>query len=78
MLLLDRNNEPTSTVYYLAAIAHGCLVEHDGIDAASLYTMITGTVIHKEVNFDFFIMALDFLFLLGKIYVDEKGELHVY
>ena len=37
MLILDRNNEPTSTVYYLAASIYGYLKTYNGIDASSLY-----------------------------------------
>lgn len=40
MLILDRNNEPTSTVYYLAASIYGYLKTYNGIDASSLYQKI--------------------------------------
>lgn len=41
MLILDRNNEPTSTVYYLAASIYGYLKTYNGIDASSLYQKIS-------------------------------------
>jgi len=78
MLLLDRNNEPTSTVYYLSALVFDYLVRHDGMDAATLYQHICSEVVGRKVGYDFFVMALDFLFLLDRIGVDEKGGLHVY
>lgn len=78
MLLIDRNNEPTSTVYYLAAIAYGHLLDCGSMDAASLFTHISENVIKQKINYEFFVMALDFLYLLDKVMVDEKGELHVY
>ena len=74
MLILDRNNEPTSTVYYLAASIYGYLKTYNGIDASSLYQKIIG----KKVNYDFFIMALDFLYLMDCVTVDKKGDLHVH
>lgn len=78
MLLIDRNNEPTSTVYYLAAVAYGRLLDCGSSDASDLYIYISENVIRQKVNYEFFVMALDFLFLLDKVMVDEKGELHVY
>lgn len=78
MLLLDRNNEPTSTVYYLAASVYDYVSKHDGIDAASLYRGVMFDSVGKNVNYDFFLMALDFLYLLDRISVDEKGGLHVH
>lgn len=78
MLLLDRNNEPTSTVYYLAASVYGYAAKHDGIDASSLYQAIVTNFVHRDVSYDFFLMALDFLYLLDRVTVDEKGGLHVH
>ena len=78
MLILDRNNEPTSTVYYLAASIYGYLKTHNGIDASSLYQKIMTNFIGKNVNYDFFIMALDFLYLMDCVTVDKKGDLHVH
>lgn len=40
MLILDRNNEPTSTVYYLAASIYGYLKTYNGIDASSLVIIL--------------------------------------
>lgn len=78
MLLLDRNNEPTNTVYYLAAAAHHCLRGDDGLDASSLYRKVCSEVVGDEVGYDFFVMALDFLYLIDSIFVDERGGLHVH
>lgn len=78
MLLLDRNNEPTSTVYYLAASAYDYVGKHDGIDASDLYQGVMHDVVGKNVSYDFFLMALDFLYLLDRIAVDKKGGLHVH
>lgn len=78
MLLLDRNNEPTSTVYYLAASVYNYVGKHDGIDASSLYQGVMVELVGKNVSYDFFLMALDFLYLLDRISVDGKGGLHVH
>lgn len=78
MLLLDRNNEPTSTVYYIAACTYDYLKTHGGTDATNLYKFVTDKVAGRRVNYDFYLMALDFLYLLDKLDVDEKGGLHVH
>lgn len=78
MLLLDRNNEPTSTVYYLSASIYDYLGGNDGLDSATLYQRIMLEMVGKEVSYEFFMMALDFLFLLNRVTVDEKGGLHVH
>lgn len=78
MLLLDRNNEPTSTVYYLAALAFDYVEKHDAIDTTALYQYICSEIVGRDVNYNFLLMSLDFLFLIGRIEVDEKGGLHVH
>lgn len=78
MLLLDRNNEPTHTVYYLSAIAYKLLSDHPGMNVSSLHRIIENEIISSELNFEFLVLALDFLFLLDKIEIDEKGELYVH
>lgn len=78
MLLLDRNNEPTNTVYYLAAVAHHCLGVSDGLDTSSLYQRICGEIAGVDVSYEFFVMALDFLYLTDAVSVDERGGLHVH
>ncbi|WP_416335959.1 ABC-three component system middle component 6 [Bifidobacterium dentium] len=78
MLLLDRNNEPTSTVYYLAASVYDYIGKHDVVDASNLYQGVMIDFVGRKVSYDFFLMALDFLYLLDCVAVDEKGGLHVH
>lgn len=78
MLLMDRYNEPTSTVYYIAASCYDYVNSHDGSDVAELYAFVKNDVAGKSINYDFFLMALDFLYLLDRLAVDEKGGLHVH
>ena len=78
MLLLDRNNEPASTVYYLAASVYDYIGIHEGVDASNLYQRVMTDFAGREVSYDFFLMALDFLYLLDRVAVDEKGGLHVH
>lgn len=78
MLLLDRNNEPENTVYYLSAVARQLITERPGLDVSSLYRTIETEILFCEFNFAFLVLALDFLFLLDMVEVDEKGELYVH
>lgn len=81
MLLIDDNNRPTNTVYYLAAVAYDLLSEmndQDSMTSTGLFDKISDDVLKRKVNFVFFTMALDFLFLLDKLEIDRKGQLHVH
>ena len=55
MLLIDRNNDPVKTVYYIAALAHS-----------------------SAVPYEFFLMAIDFLFLVAGVEATEEGGLRVH
>ena len=73
MLLLDKNAEPKKTIFYLSAIVHGLIlkkianIESFSPNYVSLFIL--------NLNYDFFILALDFLFLLDKIRVDNEGDI---
>ncbi|CAJ1180897.1 ABC-three component system middle component 6 [Companilactobacillus paralimentarius] len=77
MILLDKNNEPTNTVYYISGISYGLLNKHDGLDILSLYDKVSDSIENK-VNFTFVLMAIDFLYMANKIYLDDRGDIHVY
>lgn len=78
MLLLDVSKEPTNTVYYISAVSYGILKDNDGLDCSSLYKAVAEKIMRPQLNYDFFVMSLDFLFLLDKVMVDNRGELHVH
>ncbi|WP_248621991.1 ABC-three component system middle component 6 [Enterococcus cecorum] len=73
MLLLDKNAEPKKTVFYLSAIVHGLLSKRI-VNIEDLY-MELQKEIEDELNYDLFILALDFLFLLDKIRVNDEGDI---
>lgn len=78
MLLLDRNNEPTCTVYYIAAASYHYLADNPGVDVGQLYEVLTSKLVKKDVNFEFMVLALDFLFLLNRAVADEAGGIYVH
>ncbi|WP_270219107.1 ABC-three component system middle component 6 [Lactococcus garvieae] len=75
MLLLDKNTLPENTVYYLSGIISGLLRKKDGIDSSELYYMLMKTA-KEKINYDFYMLALDFLFLVDKLKLDDSGGLH--
>lgn len=76
MYLLDKNKRPTNTILYISAIIYGIIEDNMGIDYSTLLKLVTLEREGKETNPTFFSLALDFLYLLEKIYLDDKGELH--
>lgn len=76
-MLLDVNNEPTNTVYYYAAAAYGCLKNNGVMDFSNLLEELSKKLFDRKINTVFFSLGLNFLFLLDKIYIDDKGGLHV-
>ena len=75
MLLLDKNTRPENTVYYLSGVIHGILYKKGGISSSDLYNLLIKTTKNK-VNYDFYVLALDFLFLINKLHLDDLGGLH--
>lgn len=77
MILLDKNNKPQNTVYYLAAISYGYLKQNGNIGLTALYKALSSKKINSKINFNFFILGIDFLFMLDKINIDKRGDLYV-
>lgn len=77
MILLDKNNKPQNTVYYLAAISYGYLQQNGNTGLIDLYRTLSSKRINTKIDFNFFTLGIDFLFLLDKISIDERGDLYV-
>lgn len=78
MLLIDRNNDPRKTVYYVSAVLFNQLETNPGVGLTELYDWIQSQDVCGPLEYELFSLALDFLFLLGKVNADEKGGLYVY
>ncbi|WP_395765426.1 ABC-three component system middle component 6 [Lacticaseibacillus rhamnosus] len=76
MLLLDQNKTPQNTVYYLSAVIMGLLAHNDNLDYIELLERLE-IQSKRDVNPIFFGLALNFLYLIDKIRLDERGNLHV-
>jgi hypothetical protein len=75
MLLLDKNAEPHKTIFYLSAMIYGIVLKGN-YDIDSIYQELR-IELKDALNYDFFILALDFLFLLDKIVVNNRGDLEI-
>ena len=78
MILIDESNDPTETVIYISAVTYNYLRTNNikGIDVSSLFKKVSGKI-NREIPFEFFSLYLDFLYLINKISVSEKGDIIV-
>lgn len=78
MLLIDRNNDPVKTVYYIAALAYSRISVAGETGPIDLYRWVCDSARCGEVPFEFFLMAIDFLFLVAGLEATAEGRLHVH
>ena len=75
MILIDRGNKPENTVLYIASQIYVALsLKNGGADYTELYKTIKGH--QNDFNDAAFSLALNFLYLLEKISIDERGLLY--
>lgn len=77
LFLLDRNADPKNTVYYISSCVLRALKEADGLDISDLSARISAELKLNIRKQTFIMLALDFLFVLGKIDCDSEGLIHV-
>lgn len=75
MLLLDRNSAPTRTVYYISAICYRAIRESGSIAPVDLFDILKSSrEEYRNLGYDFFVLALDFLFILNRVIIDDEGR----
>ena len=77
MLLLDRANDPRNSVYYIAAQIYNIIATVQKTDGDSLQSDFMQSLSTGALNVETYFLALDFLFLLGKIDIDRTGDIYV-
>lgn len=77
MLLLDRANDPRNSVYYIAAQIYNIIATVQKTDGDSLQSDFIQSQSTGALNVETYFLALDFLFLLGKIDIDRTGDIYV-
>ncbi|MCT4389015.1 hypothetical protein DQM09_08720 [Leuconostoc mesenteroides subsp. mesenteroides] len=79
MLLLDKNTLPENTVYYVSAKILDIFkyFNDSDLDYDTLFFEINKDSASSVSN-EVFTLALDFLYLVNKISVNEKGKIYVH
>lgn len=78
MLLIDRNNDPVKTVYYIAALSYSIISVAGEVESAKLYRWVCDSARCGVVPYEFFLMAIDFLFLVAGVEATSEGRLCVH
>lgn len=72
-MIINRDVKPHETIYYISAILH-VILKNNPLNTTDLYKelcMETG----NKIDYQIFLFSIDFLFLLNKITINEKGDL---
>ncbi|MFI3116930.1 ABC-three component system middle component 6 [Streptococcus suis] len=72
-LIIERDSIPKNTIYYIS----GCIIailRREQYDVDNLFEKICDEF-NESLEFTNFILSLDFLFLINKINISEKGIL---
>lgn len=78
MLLVDNNKRPEMTVYYLSAVLFN-LIKEENINYSELsFKFEKNSSDSDEYTDENLTLALDFLFLLDMITIDNEGIISVY
>lgn len=64
---------PIRLFFYLSAIVYGLILR--GMTKIENIYLELQNEIEDNLNYEFFVLALDFLFLLDKIRVNSKGDI---
>ncbi len=79
MLLLDRDSAPADTIYYISAVCYRLICDANQIAPIDLFATLKGSrKEYRELGYDFFILALDFLFVLNRVEIDDEGRLYAH
>lgn len=76
MIFVDKNKTPERTVFYMAAVLSHLIHEESKISYEALYQKAINIVPYRATFSQDYILALDFLFIVGIIDVDDKGFLN--
>ena len=72
-MIIDRDSKPEDTVYYTSA----CILEigsSDEYNVEVLYEILKDQY-NKSLEYNIYLLSLDFLFLINKISINNKGGL---
>lgn len=73
-MLLPKDMNPANSIYFSGALVIESLnkIEYNKVDFLDLYKAVSDS---NKVSMQAFILALDWLFILGSIKLDSKGRI---
>lgn len=76
MILLDRGNDPKRTVLYISSLIFKIVLLNDSrMDLESVHESVESNL-QTEISERTISFAIDFLFLIEKLDVDEEGQFY--
>lgn len=73
-MIIDRDSDPKDTIFYVAASALEILKAQE-LDVETLYEVLKKEY-NSSLDYNIYLLSLDFLFLLNKICISEEGFLN--
>ncbi|MGF2009108.1 ABC-three component system middle component 6 [Lactococcus lactis] len=72
-MIINNDVRPKETIFYISAVIYKIL-RVASMDTTQLYSRVDNEIADK-LDYSVFLLSIDFLFLLNKINVNNKGEL---
>lgn len=72
-MIINNDVRPQETLFYISAVIYKVL-KIAALDTTRLYLVVDKEVTDK-LDYSVFLLSIDFLYLLDKINVNDKGEL---
>lgn len=72
-MIINKDVKPNETIFYLSAILNKIL-KNNPLNTTNLYSELCKDV-QFTVDYQVFILSINFLFLIKKIMINEKGDI---
>lgn len=72
-MIINKDVHPNKTIFYLAAILNKIL-KNETLNTTELYQEIC-KVVDYTVDYQVFVLSINFLYLINRIRINEKGEI---
>lgn len=73
-MIINRDEKPKNTIYYIAACIFDVITVNNISDTTKIFDYMTYEL-NLEINYQNFLLSLNFLFLIGRIEINEQGEI---
>lgn len=72
-MIINKDEKPKNTIYYIAACIYEVITTVNISEVIQIFEYITYEF-NLEINYQMFLLSLNFLFLIGRIEINEQGE----